>query len=212
MWGARALGGRRCAGALVRFSGGGGNQGSIAAVTLEDAKKRELARWSSGEGELPEALAAPIWGRYALFRGHPRISGLLMWDAPASQVVVAGERGGQQFEELLAAPRQPSIAHRTRWPSPARHAARSAPQAGRGTRQPARRSLTLVRALRLARAGKRPPSLPAAQPRRDLRMVRRADTHWPASGGTILLQAVPAGVLPARPQGPPQLPEDLEPT
>ena len=57
--------------ALVRFSGGGGNQGSIAAVTLEDAKKCELARWGSGEGELPEALAAPIWGRYARFRGHP---------------------------------------------------------------------------------------------------------------------------------------------
>ena len=61
--------------ALVRFSGGGGSQGSIAAVTLEDAKKRELARWGSGEGELPEALAAPMWGRYALFRGHPRICG-----------------------------------------------------------------------------------------------------------------------------------------
>ena len=94
------------AAALVRFSGGGGNQGSIAAVTLEDAKKRELARWSSGEGELPEALAAPIWGRYALFRGHPRISGLLMWDVQERQVVVAGERGGQKFEELLSASRQ----------------------------------------------------------------------------------------------------------
>ena len=198
----------------MRFSGGGGNQGSIAAVTLEDAKKRELARWSSGEGELPEALAAPIWGRYALFRGHPRISGLLMWDAPASQVVVAGERGGQQFEELLAAPRQPYRSpitpvgrHR------ARHVARiRSPGGPRHRASPRAGSLTLVRALRLARAGKRPPSLPAAQPRRDLRMVRRADTHWPASGGTILLQAVPAGVLPARPQGPPQLPEDLEPT
>ena len=92
--------------ALVRFSGGGGNQGSIAAVTFEDAKKRELARWGTGEGELPEALAAPIWGRYALFRGHPRIGGLLMWDAQARQVVVAGERGGQKFEELLSAARQ----------------------------------------------------------------------------------------------------------
>ena len=92
--------------ALVRFSGGGGNQGSIAAVTLEDAKKRELARWGSGEGELPEALAAPIWGRYALFRGHPRISGLLMWDVQERQAVVAGERGGQKFEELVSAPRQ----------------------------------------------------------------------------------------------------------
>ena len=59
----------------MRFSGGGGSQGSIAAVTLEDAKERELARWSSGEGELPEALAAPIWGRYALFRGHPASAG-----------------------------------------------------------------------------------------------------------------------------------------
>src|SRR5512140_1534374 len=92
--------------ALVRFSGGGGSQGSIAAVTLEDAKGHELARWGSGEGELPEALAAPIWARYALSRGHPRISGLLMWDAQERQVVIAGERGGQKFEELLSAPRQ----------------------------------------------------------------------------------------------------------
>ena len=91
--------------ALVRFSGGGGSQGCIAAVTLEDAKKRSLPR-GTGEGELPEALAAPVWGRYALFRGHPRISGLLMWDAQKRQVVVAGERGGRQFEELLFASRQ----------------------------------------------------------------------------------------------------------
>ena len=97
------MGGRHRAGALL---GGGGSQGCRAAVALEDAKKRELARWGSGEGELPEALAAPIWGRYALFRGHPRISGLLMWDAPARQVVIAGERGGQKFEKLLSASRQ----------------------------------------------------------------------------------------------------------
>jgi len=90
--------------ALVRFSGGGSSHGSIAAVTLEDAKGRTLARWQSGEGELPEALAAPIWGRYALFRGHPRIAGLLMWDVRERQVVTAGERGGEKFEELLSAP------------------------------------------------------------------------------------------------------------
>jgi hypothetical protein len=92
--------------ALVRFSGGGGNQGSIAAVSLEDAERRELARWGSGEAELPEALAAPIWGRYALFRGHPRMTGLLMWDVQKREVVVAGERGGRRFEELLFASRQ----------------------------------------------------------------------------------------------------------
>ena len=66
---------------------------SIAAVTLEDAQKRELARWSSGEGELPEALAAPIWARYALFRGHPRVGGLLMWDVRERQVVIAAAVG-----------------------------------------------------------------------------------------------------------------------
>ena len=87
--------------ALVRFSGGGGSQGQVAAVTLEDAKKRELARWSGGEGELPEALAAPVWGRYALFRGHPRITGLVMWNVRERLVMVAGERGGQKFDDVL---------------------------------------------------------------------------------------------------------------
>jgi len=120
--------------ALVRFSGGGGNQGSIAAVSLEDANKRGLARWSGGEGELPEALAAPIRGRYALFRGHPRISGLLMWDAPARQVVVAGERAGQRFEELLSAPRHPYRSRITPVAAIARDTSRaSSPPAGRGT-------------------------------------------------------------------------------
>jgi hypothetical protein len=88
------------------FRGGGGSRGSIAAVSLEDAERRELARWSGGEGELPEALAAPVWGRYALFRGHPRMTGLLMWDVRTREVVGAGERGGRRFEELLFASRQ----------------------------------------------------------------------------------------------------------
>ena len=99
-WGASA--------ALVRFSGGGGSLGSIAAVTLEDADKKELARWGQGEEELPEALAAAIWGRYALFRGHPRITGLVMWDVHERQVIVAGKRGGQKFDEVLSASRQPT--------------------------------------------------------------------------------------------------------
>ena len=100
------LGQWRASVALVRFSGGGGNPASISAVTLENEDGQELTRWSSGEGELPEALAAPIWGRYALFRGHPRITGLLMWDARERSIAIAGERGGQKFEEILSAPRQ----------------------------------------------------------------------------------------------------------
>ena len=80
---------------------GGGSRGSIGAVTLEDGEKRVLARWGVGEGELAEALAAPIWGRYALFRGHPRITGVLMWDVKERCVLVAGERGGEKFDRVL---------------------------------------------------------------------------------------------------------------
>jgi predicted nucleic acid-binding Zn ribbon protein len=122
---------------LVRFSGGGGNQGSIAAVTLEDAKGRDLARWSGGEGELPEALVAPIWRRWALFRGHPQITGLLIWDVNTRGVAVAGERGGQKLEELLFAPRQPYRSPVTLVAVTARDTSRaSAARAGRGTAPP----------------------------------------------------------------------------
>jgi hypothetical protein len=91
----------KAATAFVRFSGGGGSRVSIGVVTLEDSEKRVLARWAVGEGELPEALAAPIWARYALFRGHPRITGLVMWDLQERQVLVGGERGDRTFEEVL---------------------------------------------------------------------------------------------------------------
>ena len=64
---------------------------------------------------------------------------------------------------------------------------------------------------RLARAAEGPPSLPAAEPSRDLLVVRRSVARRPASGGAVLLKAVPAGVLPARPQAAPQLAEDLGP-
>jgi hypothetical protein len=111
--------------ALVRFSGGGGNPGSIGAVTLEAAGERELARWESAEGELPEALAAPIWGRYGLFRGHPRITGIVMWDAQQRQVLVAGKRGQEKLDEvLLEAPGQPAA-------SPMRATSRDASPVGR---------------------------------------------------------------------------------
>ena len=223
-WGASA--------ALVRFSGGGGHAGSIAAVTLEDAGKKELARWGHGEGELPEALAAPIWGRYALFRGHPRITGLLMWDAQERQVVVAGERGGQKFDEVLSAPRPstwptvmpaPPTTARDTSPGPGRPggptgiAARPRRRRGlarvralrRATRRrPAPRGAVLLQALpagRLARAAQAPAfqaSLPAA---REVQLVRRADARRTASGGPVLLKALPAGVLAPRPPRPPPL-------
>ncbi len=95
--------------AIVRFSGGSGKPGSIAAVTIEDADQHELTRWSSGEGPLPDELAAPIWGRYALFRGHPRIVGMVLWDVANREVLSSGTRGEQQFNEVLI-PRPPARA------------------------------------------------------------------------------------------------------
>jgi hypothetical protein len=87
--------------AIVRFSGSSGKSGSLAAVTLEDADQHELTRWSSGEGPLPDELAAPIWGRYALFRGHPRIVGMVLWDVTNREVLSSGTRGDQPFNEVL---------------------------------------------------------------------------------------------------------------
>jgi hypothetical protein len=89
--------------AIVRFSGGSGKPGSITAVTIEDAAQHELTRWSNGQGALPEELAAPIWGRYALFRGHPRIVGMVLWNVANREVLSAGTRGDQEFDEVLIA-------------------------------------------------------------------------------------------------------------
>ena len=98
--------------AVVRFSGGSGEPGSIAAVTIEDAAQHELAQWSCGEGALPDELAAPIWGRYAWFRGHPRIVGMVLWDVANREVLASGTRGDQRFNEVLITP------PRTRTPLP----------------------------------------------------------------------------------------------
>ena len=63
-------------------------------------------------GALPDELTAPVWGRYALFRGHPRIVGMVLWDVSNHEVLSSGRRGDQQFNEVLI-PRP-----RTRTPLP----------------------------------------------------------------------------------------------
>ncbi|MGO9902859.1 MAG: hypothetical protein ACLP0J_24935 [Solirubrobacteraceae bacterium] len=65
--------------ALVRFSGGGGRQGTLESVSVK-AGGRELANWGAGNSELAGALAAPVWGRYGSFRGQLRIAATLAWN------------------------------------------------------------------------------------------------------------------------------------
>ena len=123
--------------ALVRFSGGGGSQGSIAAVTLEDAKKRELARWGSRRGRAARGARRADVGPATRCSAAIRASaGLLMWDAQERQVVIAGERGGREVRGAAVRSRGSSTAELSRRePSTARDpsrgsAARRAP-AGR---------------------------------------------------------------------------------
>ena len=89
--------------ALVRFTRGGGRQGTLESVSIE-AAGRELARWwSAGESALAGALAAPVWGRYGAFKGQPRIAATLQWSVPERSLMLAGARGAERFEEILLA-------------------------------------------------------------------------------------------------------------
>jgi hypothetical protein len=89
--------------ALVRFSGGGGRQGTLERVSIE-AAGRELARWwGAGESALAGALAAPVWGRYGSFQGQPRIAATLQWHVADRSLLLAGTRGSGRFEETLPA-------------------------------------------------------------------------------------------------------------
>jgi len=88
-------------GALVRFSGGGGHQGMLESISIQ-AGERELVGWPDvGESELAAALAAPVWGRYASFRGQPRIAATLAWSVADRSLRLAGNRASQRFEETL---------------------------------------------------------------------------------------------------------------
>jgi hypothetical protein len=146
-WGARI--------AIVRFHGGAGKPGVIDAVTLEDAGERELSRWSSGEGPLPDELAAPVWARYAAFRGHPRIVGMVFWDVNNREVFSSGMRGETPFTDVPIA-RRP-----TRAPLPWRNdTSRDTSRRQRNRcRHPPHRMYAPANA-----AGQRSPPTPATRP------------------------------------------------
>ena len=215
-WGATA--------ALVRFSGGGGDQGGIAAVTLEDANKRELARWGSGEGELPEALAAADLGSIrAVPRPPPHQRAADVGRARAARSLSRESAPVKGSREPLSAPgtptgrrsrpwRPPRATRRThRSPGGPRHRAAGVqeatlvPRCGEplpaGLRAEARYCSKRCRqAASRARVKDRPPSPPPG-PAQACMWCGGPMPGWPASGGTILLQAVPRRRPPGAPSG-----------
>jgi hypothetical protein len=43
-----------------------------------------------------------VWDRYAQFAGHPWIRGTVTWTLADRCILIAGQRGGEAFEEALA--------------------------------------------------------------------------------------------------------------
>jgi hypothetical protein len=98
----RALERLGASGALARFAGGGGRQGTLESISIQ-AARGEPAGWP-GEGELAGALAGPVWGRYGTFRGQPRITATLTWKVADRSLILAGRRGTERFRETLEPP------------------------------------------------------------------------------------------------------------
>jgi hypothetical protein len=86
--------------AVVRFSGGGGRQGTLERISV-NAEDELASWWGANESELASALVAPVWGRYGSFRSQPRIAATLAWNVADRSLLLAGSRGPERFQETL---------------------------------------------------------------------------------------------------------------
>jgi hypothetical protein len=93
---------RGATGATVSFSGKAGRGGSITTITVDrvDGQEPLTIEWWDRE-ELAYALEGPVWDRFGGFAGQPAVRGMVRWTVPDRQVVIAGRRGDQTFEEVL---------------------------------------------------------------------------------------------------------------
>jgi hypothetical protein len=87
--------------ATVPFRGRAGQGGEIEAIRLQrvsDEESRDVRLWPDGE-ELASSLAAPVWGRFGTFVGHPLVRAEVIWMVDRRSVVIVGRRGERRFEE-----------------------------------------------------------------------------------------------------------------
>jgi hypothetical protein len=86
--------------ATVAFSGRAGSGGKLGTVDLcgRDGRQRLDAR---GEA-LGFALAAPVWDRFGGFAGQPLVRGAVTWNLADRNIVIAGKRGSDSFEEVVS--------------------------------------------------------------------------------------------------------------
>jgi hypothetical protein len=90
--------------AVVPFSGRAGEGGRVGTIILscvEGGDELVDVERCSGRDELTYALEAPIWGRYGVFAGHPRICATVTWIAAERCVLISGDRGGERFVETV---------------------------------------------------------------------------------------------------------------
>ena len=137
--------------ALVRFSGGGGRQGTL--DRQHPGRGRELARcWGAGEAALADALAAPSGAATRCSAASHRSPGCCMWDVRGRGRAIAGKRGGRAAS-TRSCPR-PADAGRSPRPPTARHVARhvaagggadTSPRAAEGREPRARASVAAIR-------------------------------------------------------------------
>jgi hypothetical protein len=185
--------------ARVRFAGGGGRRASVETMVAA-AGGGELARWRAGEGELGDALAAPVWARYGAFRGQPPITGTLSWSVAKRSITLAGRRGGERFAETLAggaAIRSGRDVSRDASPVSALERRACERCGGPIAERPVGGALLLeaLSAGRLARQAARVVGTAGPGGARALRVVRGSDARGVAVGGALLLEALSAGRL-----------------
>lgn len=89
--------------ATLPFRGRAGQGGEIDVIRLHrvrDEELREVRLWPDSD-ELANALAAPVWGRFGTFAGHPLVRAELIWTVDRRSVVIVGRRGDRRLEESV---------------------------------------------------------------------------------------------------------------